>query len=63
MNKLEENKKALIDIITWYRDEYHKTDFGHTDMITTIQKIDKSLSNKFLRSHLTKRNLCVKLFL
>ncbi len=44
-------------------DDIEKAARAWRTKLQTIQKIDKSLSNKFLRSHLTKRNLCVKLFL
>lgn len=33
----EEDKKAIIEIIEWYRDDYHKFDCGHNDMIETIR--------------------------
>ncbi len=36
---LEEEKQALIDLIIWYRDEYHKKDFCHTEMIDKIRQI------------------------
>ena len=36
---LEEHKQALIDLIKWYRDEYHKKDFGHTEMMEEIAAI------------------------
>ena len=32
-DKLEEDKQGLIELIEWYRDEYHKSDFCHTEMI------------------------------
>jgi len=38
---LEEDKKGLIDLILWYRDEWHKKDFGHTEMIEKIQLVTK----------------------
>jgi len=37
MNKLEEEKKELISLIEWYRDEYHKLDFCHSNMIEKIK--------------------------
>ena len=37
---LEVNKKALIDLIEWYKNSYHKADFCHTDMINKIKQID-----------------------
>jgi len=36
----EEDKKPLIDLITWYRDKWHKGDFGHTEMIEKIKETD-----------------------
>ncbi len=41
----EEDKEGLIDLITWYRDEYHKNDFGHTEMIEQVKEAtnDKEL--------------------
>lgn len=33
----EEDKQALIDLIIWYRDEYHRKDFGHSEMIEKIK--------------------------
>lgn len=43
MNKednINKDKKALIDLIKWYRDEYHKKDFGHTEMIEILEKTE-----------------------
>jgi hypothetical protein len=37
MNRLEEDKQSLIELIEWYRDEYHKSDFCHTEMIEKIK--------------------------
>ena len=37
---LEEDKISLIELIEWYRDDYHKKDFGHTQMIQEIRTID-----------------------
>jgi hypothetical protein len=34
---LKDNQLGLIHLIEWYRDEYHKTDFGHTKMIEEIK--------------------------
>ena len=34
---LEEQKETLISIITWYRDFYHRSDFGHGRMIEEIR--------------------------
>lgn len=44
--KLEEDKQSLIKLIEWYRDEYHKSDFCHTELIERIRKIqnEKELS-------------------
>ena len=36
-DKLEEDKQGLIELIEWYRDEYHKSDFCHTEMIEKIR--------------------------
>lgn len=36
-NEFEEAKQALIDLIEWYRDLYHRSDFGHTEMIEEIK--------------------------
>ena len=38
MDELEDAKEGLIDTITWYRDEWHKHDSCHTEMIETIKK-------------------------
>lgn len=38
---LEEDKKSLINLILWYKNEYHKKDFGHSEMIEEIRKINK----------------------
>ena len=40
METLDDNKKALIDLITWYRDEWHKCDVAHTEMIEKIKETD-----------------------
>lgn len=37
---MKEQKQSLIDLIEWYRDEWHKKDFGHTDMIEKIRATD-----------------------
>ena len=34
-----EDKEGLIDLIEWYRDEYHKIDEGHSKMISEIREI------------------------
>ncbi len=39
---IEEDKKYLINLIRWYRDEYHKEDFGHSEFIENISKLTKS---------------------
>lgn len=47
-DSLKEEKKALIDLIVWYRDEYHRKDFGHTEM---IEKIKQATTSKELDSY------------
>lgn len=37
---LERRKKELIEIIEWYRDEYHRQDFCHSSMIEKIKTLD-----------------------
>jgi len=32
----KEDIHSLIDLITWYRYEYHHSDFGHADYIDTL---------------------------
>lgn len=46
VSSLEEDKHGLIELIEWYRDEYHKSDFCHTEMIEKIKQIqdEKELS-------------------
>lgn len=46
MNRLEEDKQSLVELIEYYRDEYHKSDFCHTEMIEKIKQIqdEKELS-------------------
>ena len=39
VDNLEKDKQGLIDLIEWYRDEYHKSDFCHAEMIEKIKKI------------------------
>lgn len=39
MDNLKEKKESLIELIDWYRDEYHKNDFCHAEMIDKISKI------------------------
>lgn len=34
---MTEDKQALIDLILWYRDEYHKIEFGHNELIQQIK--------------------------
>jgi hypothetical protein len=36
-----EDRQALIDLIEWYRDEWHCKDFGHTRMINSIPVADE----------------------
>lgn len=36
---LEEEKQGLIDLIKWYRDEYHFDDWGHSKMIEEIADV------------------------
>lgn len=31
-------QESLIDLIVWYRDEYHRKDFGHNDLIEQVKK-------------------------
>ncbi len=33
---LDDQKETLISIIRWYRDEYHRHDINHTDMIAAV---------------------------
>ena len=47
-DNLEEYKQALIELIEWYRDEYHKSDFCHTEM---IEKIKQSQDEKELSTY------------
>jgi len=43
-----EDKEALVDLIIWYRDEYHRTDFGHSDLINKIMATnDDILLNQY----------------
>lgn len=46
ITNLEERKQSLVTLICWYRDEYHKIDFCHTEMIEKIKQIkyEKELS-------------------
>jgi hypothetical protein len=36
---LEQDKISLIELIEYYRDEYHKSDFCHSEMIEKIKLI------------------------
>ena len=36
--KMNEEKESLINLIIWYRDEYHKGDFGHNDLIQIVKE-------------------------
>lgn len=43
-DEMQEQKESLIELIEWYRDEYHKKDSVHNDLIekiknTTDQKV------------------------
>ena len=41
MNEQFDNRKQdLINIIEWYRDEWHKSDWCHSEMIENINKIN-----------------------
>lgn len=33
----EDDKQGLIDLIVWYRDDYHKGDFGHDELIDRVK--------------------------
>lgn len=33
----DEDRQALIDLIRWYRDDYHQADFGHTEYMQAIR--------------------------
>lgn len=37
--QLEKDKQSLIELIEWYRDSYHKSDFCHSKMIDKINEI------------------------
>ncbi len=37
MDLFEEQKEIMIDLIEWYRDQFHKKDFGHTKMIEQVR--------------------------
>ena len=34
----ENDKNSLIDTIVWYRDKYHKVDFGHNELIEEVRR-------------------------
>ena len=36
-DKLRAEKEDLVDVLLWYRDEYHHSDFGHSDMIAKVK--------------------------
>ena len=36
----KEDKQAMIELIEWYRDEYHRKDWCHSEMIETIRTSD-----------------------
>lgn len=36
----DEDRLALIDLIRWYRDKYHRKDFGHTEYMKNLQSPD-----------------------
>ena len=38
-SELEIQKISLIEIIEWYRDNYHKKDFCHSEMIEKIKQV------------------------
>ena len=38
VESFEDGKQALIDLIIWYRDEWHKGDFNHTEMIDKLRE-------------------------
>lgn len=35
-----EAKQALIELIVWYRDEWHRRDFCHSEMIEKIEQLN-----------------------
>ena len=37
----QEDREAMIDLIEYYRDEHHRKDFGHNDMIANIPTADE----------------------
>lgn len=40
MTLLQDEKQGLIDLIVWYRDDYHKKDFCHSQMIREIKHVE-----------------------
>ena len=46
----EEDKQAMIELIEWYRDEYHRKDFGHNEMIEKIKTTSDAEELKFIES-------------
>lgn len=46
----EEDKQAMIELIEWYRDEYHRKDFGHSEMIEKIKTTSDAKELKFIES-------------
>lgn len=50
MNHSEDDKQSLIDLIKWYRDEYHHKDFGHTEMINKIPSATKEELEVYYKS-------------
>lgn len=40
----DKDRLALINLIRWYRDKYHRRDFGHTEYIEILQ--DPNLTHK-----------------
>lgn len=45
--RLEEEKRGLIDLIMWYRTDYHKSDFGHREL---IEQVDAAQTTEDLES-------------
>jgi len=40
--RLNDRKNNLIELIEWYRDEYHKNEFGHNEL---IERVNKAMSD------------------
>lgn len=36
MTNLEQRRQSLIELIEWYRDEYHHSDWCHSEMISKV---------------------------